>query len=388
LAARLTVSPEVLDWAISRSNLREANRSAFKKLSAWKLGEESPTFKQLLAFAHATYTPIGYLLLDSPPKETLPIQDFRTFANKQLKSLSANLLDVTQECLGRQEWFRDYSIRSGYEPLPFVGSRNTGDNVAEAASWLRRELRFEVSDRSALPKAEDAVRFVASGLEELGCLVMSSGIVGGNTHRKLDAAEFRGFAIADGFAPLIFVNSNDTKAGKLFSLIHEFGHILLGESGVSGEDNLNSHRETSVSNTHELWCNRLAAEVLVPKEYVIAASAGVYSKIAVNEISKQTKASSLVVIKQFFTLGIIDWSTYESEYSQELQIIRDFLASSSQKTGGDYYRTQTSRLSRNFIRAVVSDTYAGNTLHRDAYELLGTKKSATFEKLAAGVGIL
>src|SRR5262249_54284267 len=143
--------------------------------------------------------------------------------------------------------------------VEFVGSLTTETPITEAAATMREALNFGVEDRGAT--WTDALRSLIDRAENAGVLVMVNAIVGSNTHRRLDPDEFRGFALVDPFAPVVFVNGADTKSAQIFTLAHELAHMWLGETALSNATLL-STPDTAI----EGWCNRVAAEFLVPLE--------------------------------------------------------------------------------------------------------------------------
>ena len=257
---RVQVNPVLLRWARERAGLSvDALVARFPKVGAWESGEAHPTLKQLERFAKATFTPIGFLFLEKPPVERVPIPDFRTVAGAAPVRPSPDLLDMVYLCQQRQVWYHDFARSEGAWPLPFVGSAGVGDDEVATATKIRRVLGFDVEQRRRLPTWTDALRLFVRQADEAGILTMVSGVVGGSNRRGLDPDEFRGFALADPIAPLVFINGADTKAAQMFTLAHELAHVWLGESGVSDA------RAVDVPNQEiERWCNRVAAEVLAP----------------------------------------------------------------------------------------------------------------------------
>ncbi|RIX33181.1 ImmA/IrrE family metallo-endopeptidase, partial [Corynebacterium falsenii] len=257
---RVDVAPKMLEWAVRRVGWDEDTASQkFPSLDAWLHGEKKPTLKQLQAFSKKTHAPFGQLFLDEPPVEEVPIPDMRTIGNQRLAEPSPDLLDTIYLCQLRQDWYRDYGEEVGLEELPFVGAATTKSSVVDTAEAIRKELSFGVQQRNKFSTWEDALRYLLDAIEGLGVLVMVNGVVGADTSRTLDPDEFRGFALADSIAPLIFINGADTKAAHIFTLIHELAHLWLGSSVLSDA--------TMARKAHqpmEQWCNQVAAEVLVP----------------------------------------------------------------------------------------------------------------------------
>jgi transcriptional regulator with XRE-family HTH domain len=185
---RVDVRPELLRWARERAGLTAAAVARrLPKFEEWENGSRQPTLKQLEAFARLTHAPVGYLFLQEPPVEQVPIPDFRTVADSGVRRPSPDLLDTIYACQERQAWYRDFARGEGQNPLPFVGSVTTDADVVETAAAMRATLAFEVEQRRAMGTWEEALRHFVGQADAVGVMVMASGVVGSNTHRVLDA---------------------------------------------------------------------------------------------------------------------------------------------------------------------------------------------------------
>ena len=192
---------------------------------SWESGGTWPTLKQVEAFARAVHVPVGYLFLREPPDEPIPIPDFYTIAGESVVRASPDLLDTIYACQERQSRYRDLVRAIGQPELDFIGSVALETRPEDAAVRMRETLGFDLEARRASNTWEDAFRLFVRQADEAGVLVMVSGIVGSNTRRKLDPDEFRGFALTDRLAPLVFINGADTKAAQMFTLAHELAHL-------------------------------------------------------------------------------------------------------------------------------------------------------------------
>ena len=196
--------------------------------------------------------------------------------------------------------------------------------------------------------------------EAVGILVMRSGIVGSNTHRKLQVSEFRGFAISDELAPVIFINSSDADTARLFTLIHELAHIWIGKSGISN----GSHNQNAED---EIYCNGVAGEFLVPTaifRQLWDEELGLRPNLA--PIAARFHVSKLVVVRKALDSGYITNDEYREYYTTELEAFRNRGGS-----GGNYYASTGAKNSTKFSSAVVTEALSGRLLLRDAGGLLG-----------------
>lgn len=381
---RAPIEADLLVWARERAGFElEDLARKFPKLPEWESGEILPTLNQIDDFARAVHVPVGYLFLSKPPDETLPIPDFRTFDGKAVERPSPNLLDMIHVCVERQDWYRDFLMVEGGSELQFIGSVTVETPAETAATRIRETLGFDISARKECSTWVDAMRLFIRQAEDSGILVMVSGVVMSNNRRRLDPDEFRGFALSDPLAPLVFVNGADTKAAQMFTLAHELGHLWLGKSALS---NMETMQGTGFRR-EEIWCNAVAAELLVPLDALrVKLDTDEPLRQLASRLASEFKVSTLVILRRLLDAGRIERDQFEVAWEREIGNLRD--RQNRKTSGGDFRLTTLARVSRRFARALIASTLEGQTLYRDAFRMLGISKASTLDKIGREVGVL
>lgn len=337
---RVQVKPELLRWARERAHrdIRTLEK-IFPRLEAWERGEAKPTLKQLERLAKTLHVPVGYFFMDSPPKESIPIPDFRIMPRMAFPGPSPELLDTIYLCQQRQEWYQNYLLSMGNSPLPFVGISDLNDDPKTVADNMQKRLNLDIEERFNIPNWTQALNRFIDQAESAGILVMVSGVVGSNTHRRLNAEEFRGFVLVDEISPLIFINGTDTVSGKTFTLIHELAHIWMGKSGIS-----NPQISRLPQSRVERWCNRVAAQLLVPEARLEQLHDPQNAlSVELNRLANRFKVSTLVILRRLFDLGYLDRETYEQTYQAENKAL--LAHERARGKGGDFYRSLSRKVS-------------------------------------------
>ena len=387
MSVRVEVRRSVLEWARARSGIDvEVWEQRFPRYDAWLTGAAAPTLKQLEDFARKTHTPVGFFFLEEPPVEMVPIPDFRTISDRPVAAAgavaSADLLDVIYACERRQEWYRDNQLLEGEPPLPFVGVASITDAVDDVAGQMRQVFDWTPQSRAVCRTSDAALTWLREHAEAAGVLVMISGIVGSNTHRTLDPQEFRGFALVDRFAAVVFVNGADSKAAQVFTLAHELAHLWLGETALSDLD-----PQSIRTNAVERWCNQVAAEFLVPMaEFRQRFHARTDLRAQLRPLAEHFRVSSQVILGRIREAGALTWDEYLTELDVERQRVAAFLA--DRGGGGNYYNTKPVQVSRRFASALIASAKEGRTPYTRAFRLLDVKKESTFDGLADRLGVV
>ena len=377
--AKMALEPVVLRWARERARLGPETIAAKMNVHPHRVLEWERSgrisMSQADRLAHHTHTPFGYLFLREPPKEDLPIPDFRSArewtSDVSLNRPSPDLLETVYLMDRRQSWMREDLIEEGADPLPFVGCCGIKSDPVDAAVVMREWLKLGKGWAANHPTWTDALRYLRESAETCGILVVFNGVVGNNNHRRLDRNEFQGFALVDRYSPLIFVNGADFKAAQMFTLAHEIAHIFIGRTGVSNLDFLqHSYHEI------ERYCNCAAAEFLVSGKELRACwerSGSIYSSL--QSVTKKFKVSAVVAARRALELRLITQDEFRHSYDE---IRKQSASRPHRRTGGNFWNIQNLRVGRRFGRAVGRAVKEGRMTYREAYSLTGLRGD-TFE---------
>ena len=332
-SVKALITPEVLKWARERRIKLEIDYAAERlkidpaRLVAWENGTEQPTFTQLKNIAKLYKTHISIFYLPEPPTDFQPLTDYRVLPEHlatnedQIYRLNANIVEAFER---RETLIELYELLE--EPPPDVTLNvDRHDNLRQAAEKIREFLEF---NRTQLQHTNDpyaALKFWKQTIEAKGILVCQTSV---NTHLSVELETVRGFCIAQRPFPVIVVNPKDSPYGRIFTLIHELVHIALGESVIQNTDI--EAIPPSKLDTIEIFCNQVAAEVLVPESELLETINLEMLEEDLPKISKHFHVSSEVIMRRLVTLKKISRPNYQMYRNRQLAKYRNAPA----RTGG------------------------------------------------------
>lgn len=384
--SRIAASPGVLRWARERAGLSVADlQGRFPKLADWEAETTQPTMRQLEQFAKVTGAPFGFFFLPEPPEMPLPFADFRRVEHRRPQGVSPELMDTIHLMGRRQAWLREERIEAEVAPLDFVGSARPSDDLDPVATGqdMRRVLGLVDGWAGLAQTWKEAVGQLHNSIEQLGIMAVINGVVGNSTRRKLDVNEFRGFALSDPYAPLIFVNGADAKSAQMFTLAHELAHLWLGDAG----EGLSGFQELQPDgNDVEKFCDQAAAEFLVPAGEIGAAWPEVaHGETPFEMLAKRFKVSPVVVGRRAMDLDLVEREEFFRFYDDYTQ--REYEKKQTGAGRGDFYNNQNTRVGRLFASQVIRAAKEGRIGFKEAYDLTGLNGGAFQQYARRKLGI-
>ena len=291
LGPKQRMNAELFTWARETAglDLETAAKALGIKVGTLKgieQGGDDPSRPQLLNMAKVYRRPLITFYLDKPPARGERGEDFRTLQPDRTQADDAVLDALIRDVRGRQGLVRSMSKdEDEAKPLDFIGSATVMDGADAVLASIKKMLGFDITEYRRQATSEKAFAYLRGQAEGAGIFVLLMGNLG--THHSAIAVEtFRGFTIADRFAPFIVINDQDARTAWSFTLLHEIAHLWLGASGISG---------ISVEKAIERFCNEVASAFLLPA-----------SELAELPVSGETApASAIKLITAFASKRVI-----------------------------------------------------------------------------------
>jgi len=251
------VEPPLLKWARESAHMSEAQAASrlkveVAKIQAWESGAEKLTLAKLREVANVYKRPLAVFYLPEPPRDFSAMRDFRRIDGVD-EPLSPDLAFQLRRAQQRRAVALELADMLGDNPPSFTARTSIEAGVEEAARLAREALGVRADEHLAIRDPGKAFNWWKGRAETAGILVFET--------ERIAVEEMRGFSIAANVFPVIGVNGADASAGRIFSLAHELGHLLLNEGGICEF----FERTSAESQRIEVFCNGVAAELTMPR---------------------------------------------------------------------------------------------------------------------------
>jgi len=237
---------------------------------------------------------------------------------------------------------------------------------------------------------ENPIKEWIDAAERRGIFISRTSFI--NSRLTLDLEELQGFAIADNYAPFIFINSDDWHAPQLFTLVHELAHIWIAESGISNEIEV-EFKNIERYHPVELYCNEVAANALMPEKMIIDIGENIYKNYKeVFKVARLFGVSTFALLVRAYSLKLINGTVYYDLKSKAENEFEEYLKREAEKKeknflkdkpgGPSYYLLQLNRNGRLFTQTVL-DAFRGGFIEPTTASSLLNVRNNKFHKLEA-----
>lgn len=339
---KAVINPEVLKWARENAliNVDEAAKKAGVSLDIykkWEKGDASPTISKLRVLAGKFKRPLSVFYLDNIP-ESIPLpHDFR----RPQDAIDYPLTNKSILAIRRARWLQSVAKELmdslGKPIIPIKKHNIIGASIEKTIEDIR-DLDMEI--QYSWKDSFEALREWRQYLEDKGIFVFQI---------QMPKKEISGFSlIRDKYPPVIVINSEDYKNKRIFTLFHEYCHILLNESGVCIPHEETGYKEHRTENI----CDEFAGNFLVPTKHIkdsIDKAGSMSHTNLIENLAKKFSVSSFVILRRMYSLRKIDYSSYKNF----LEKLREKIKEPGKGSGGDWYRTKITQVGRKYLSLVV-----------------------------------
>jgi Zn-dependent peptidase ImmA (M78 family) len=346
------VNSQVLIWArevlgIPRHVAAQKLGVTERRLEEFESGQVLPTIRQLRTIAKLYRRPTAFFYLRTPPPKPEQIKDFRALPGHYSQELP-EVLDAVDAAQQKRLTAIELARMLAYDIAEFDLAASLDDAPRLIASNLRDRLGVRVSVQRTWRDAYQVLRGWIDAAERVGILVTQ--------FSRVEVSAARGFSLVDRPFPLVAINGKDSPRAKVFTLFHELGHIVLRVSGLC-----DLHETNGRVDVIEPFCNRVAAEALVPSDDLLEDPLVTqhhnveWQDWQVRELATSYGVSPEVLLRRLLTLRLTSEAFYRAKREEYLRTYADF-----PRDGGGFFP---------YARRVLRDNgVAFSSLVLQAYE--------------------
>ena len=372
------IKPEVLKWIIDTSGWE--NEELAKKLNVssdtlenWKKNNVGIKIKKLEKLSDFVKRPLAIFFLPSPPTES-ELPDYRKLPKDDAVKLTPSTLLSIRNARYLQSVAQELLKLQGIDPKPKINQKITLKNSPEAISKTeRKKLGFESKDVLLSDEAKKSIRdfynVLRRQIESLNIFVFQS---------SMPIQEVRGLTLSNKYPRVIVINSKDSHQARIFSLLHEYGHILLRKDGMCIPGAVFEQSDLDDTQRIESWCNRFAASVLMPKSQFLKELIKLEQKEKdlkniITSLARKFRASNQSTAIRLKTLAKKDIPSYEfqkiyDEFEDEAKLQH---SKKKSKGGGPGPTTLCiSRKGQKFVSLVIDSKQSKNINNSDVIDYL------------------
>jgi Zn-dependent peptidase ImmA (M78 family) len=376
------ITPKVLIWARERLDLSLKEASEYLKikpemLKIWEDGSKYPTIQQAKKIARKYKIPYVFFFLPEPPKNIkLPKnKDYRTFSNQPIKTFSIELKTLLFDIMQRREAMiqLNQELSIDIPSFSYFFNIETMDEK-EIAETVRAILKIRQNFKTMTEY--EAFNFFRNAIESIGIFVFQAA--------DIEPSEMRGISVLEEAFPIIVLNRKDAVRARIFTLIHEFVHLITKTAGICDNNGMSELSSIDI----ELKCNHIAAQALVPED--LLKTNQIYSLLLdnwnddhVRNLGNEFAVSREVILGRLLTFKDINFDFYKRRMEQ--YSIEYYQNKNKQKSDKNGFLAQSidkeTQFGKTYIKTVLTAYNQEIITARDAIQYFDGLRLKHFEKL-------
>ena len=333
---------------------KQVSTSKKDLISEWENGESLPTWVQIKKLSKA-YN-VSELIFFSNQKiaEYKKLPDYRVGVEKESDRDVNKLVNLI---IKRQGWLEQKLKSEGFPKNDVQGSGKNIEHPLELAKFISQKLNIsfqEIKNISGYGAGKKVLKYLINKAEVRGIFVGKT-----ISYHKIDVEDMRGVFISNDYCPYIVLNRKDAVSAQIFSFIHELAHLFRKSEGIS--NSLDFRKSNPKIDTEETFCNRVAAELLLPENEF---NKRFYTKTDIDGLSELYKLSKIFIFYRLKDLGKIskeEQDELETKIKKETE--ENIIKGKNNKDKGGDYNNNMKDSNGNLFNKIVSNSYLENKIN-------------------------